>query len=142
MRYMTYILFTIAAFVAITTAFTRPAAAQEDVGRLLQQLENSSDRFSKSLDNAMDNSALNGTSQEGEMTRYVKDFEDSVDRLKRQYDDQKYAKIAAQEVLTRAKTINSFMKRNRLDATAQTDWSSVKADINRIAQAYRVKGIR
>jgi len=113
--------------------------AQEDVARLLQELENNTDRFSKSFDNALDNSELNGTSTEGEATRYVKAFEDSVDSLKRQYDKQKEARIAAQEVMTRARAINKVMTKYKLDETSQTDWKSVKANIVRIAAAYNVK---
>lgn len=113
--------------------------AQEDVGRLLQELENNSDRFSKSFDNALDNSPLNGTSTEGEVTRYVQQFEDSVDRLKKQYDERKDARIAAQDVMTRARAINRVMRKYPLDTTSQTDWRSVKAVINRLGKAYKLK---
>ena len=113
--------------------------AQEDVGRLLQELENNTDRFSKSFDNALDNSELNGTSTEGEVTRYVQQFEDSVDRLKKQFDDRKDTRIAAQEALARAKSIDKVMRQHKLDATAQTDWKSVKANVNRLAKAHNLK---
>ena len=113
--------------------------AQEDVGRLLQELENNTDRFSKSFDNALDNSQLNGTSTEGEATRYVQQFEDSIDRLKKAYDKQKEGRIAAQEVMSRAKTINKVMKKYKLDAASQTDWKSVKANLDRVAAAYNLK---
>lgn len=127
---------------ALTALTTQTTTAQEDVGRLLQELENNSDRFSKSFDNAMDNSPLNGTSTEGEITRSVQAFEDSIDQLKRQYDQQKDARIAAQEVLTRARAIDKMMRRYKFDTTAQTDWRSVKGDINRLAKNYRLKGIK
>jgi|SRR5215204_2490937 len=115
------------------------SSAQEDVGRLLQELENNADRFAKSFDNAVDNSKLNGTSTEGEATRYVHDFEDSTDRLKKAYDKQKDTRIAAQEVIMRAKVINKVMKKYKLDSTSQTDWRSVKGNLNRVAAAYKMK---
>jgi hypothetical protein len=113
--------------------------AQEDVGRLLQELENNTDRFSKSFDNALDNSPINGSSTEGEVTRFVQQFEDSIDRLKKVYDDGKDTRIAAQEALTRAKAINRVMRQYPLDATAQTDWKSVKDNIGRLAKTHRLK---
>jgi DNA polymerase II small subunit/DNA polymerase delta subunit B len=113
--------------------------AQEDIGRLLQELENNTDRFAKSFDNAMDNSKLNGTSTEGEVTRYVHEFEDSVDRLKKQFDERKETKIAAQDALTRAKAINKVMKKHKMDATAQTDWQSVRETVARLAKAHDLK---
>ena len=142
MKNTIYLLIGVAMVLAIVISTPRSAAAQEDVGRLLHQLESDTDRFSKTLDNAMDHSSLNGTAQEGEMTRYVKDFEDAVDHLKDKYEDREYASVAAQDVLSRARLINKFLKENRLDAATQTDWASVKMDINRIARVYKVKGLR
>jgi hypothetical protein len=142
MKKTIYLLIGVAVLLAITILSPRPAAAQEDVGRLLHQLESDTDRFSKTLDNAMDHSSLNGSAEEGEITRYVKDFEDAVDRLKDKYEDREYASVAAQDVLSRAKLINKFLKENRLDAATQTDWASVKMDINRIAKVYKVRGLR
>ena len=113
--------------------------AQEDVGRLLQELENNTDRFAKSFDSALDNSELNGTSTEGEVTRFVHEFEDSVDRLKKVYDEKGDTRIAAQESLTRAKAVDKVMRKYKLDATAQTDWKSVKGNIGRLAKANNLK---
>jgi hypothetical protein len=114
-------------------------AQEEDVGRLLQELENNTDRFSKSFDNALDNSQLNGTSTEGEITRFVHQFEDSIDHLKKLYDDRKDTAIAASESLSRAKAIDKVMRKYKLDATAQTDWQSVKDTIKRLAKDYNLK---
>jgi hypothetical protein len=113
--------------------------AQEDVGRLLQELENNTDRFAKSFDSALDNSELNGTSTEGEVTRYVHDFEDSVDRLKKVHDEGKETKVAAADSLARAKAIDKVMRKYKLNDTAQTDWKSVKGTIVRLAKAHDLK---
>lgn len=118
---------------------TQSLKAQEDVGRLLQELEKSSDRFSNSFDSALDNSPLNGTSTEGDATRYVKDFEDSIDHLKKEYDGGKDTAIAAREVIARAKVINGIMRRYRFSAACETDWRSVKSDLTRLAKAHNVK---
>ena len=112
---------------------------QEDVGRMLQELENNTDRFAKSFDNALDNSEINGTSTEGEVTRFVHEFEDSVDRLKKVWNDGKDTRIAAQDTVTRAKAINKVMRKYKMDATAQTDWRSVKGNMERIAKVFKVK---
>jgi hypothetical protein len=136
MRKTIYILTGLFVLVFCTAQAVR---AQEDVGRLLQELENNTDRFSKSFDNALDNSELNGTSTEGEATRYVHEFEDSIDRLKKVYDKQKDARIAAQEVVMRAKVVNKVMKKYKLDSTSRTDWKSVKSNLDRLGAAYKTK---
>ena len=74
MKNTIYLLIGVAMVLAIVISTPRSAAAQEDVGRLLHQLESDTDRFSKTLDNAIDHSSLNGTAEEGEITRYVKYF--------------------------------------------------------------------
>jgi hypothetical protein len=113
--------------------------AQEDVGLMLKELENKTDRFAKSFDNALDNSELNGTSTEGEVTRFVHDFEDSVDRLKKAWDKDKNARIAAQDTVARAKTIDKAMRKYKFDETTQTDWRSVKDNMARIAKVFKLK---
>jgi len=138
MKKRIYILLSLLAIICWTAA---SASAQEDTQRLLKILEEDSDRFSNTFDKELDNSRINGTSAEGEITRYVKAYEDSTDRLKKQYDQGKFADVAAREVLTRAKSIEKFMRKykSQMGSTTITDWNTVKNDLNRLAQAYKIK---
>jgi hypothetical protein len=124
---------------AVVFCATQTLKAQEDTKRLIQVLENDSDSFSHSFDNAMDNSTLNGTSTEGDATRYVKEFEDSIDHLKKEYDNGKDTSISAREVVARAKVINGVMRRYKFDAASQTDWRTVKGDLTRLATAHKFR---
>src|SRR5687767_11991350 len=81
------------------------AAAQEDLGRLLKQLEEDSDRFSNAVAKALDSSPHDGTAAEDEMIRYVRDFEDGIDRLKEAFDEGKDKVPAGRDVQTRARAI-------------------------------------
>src|SRR5215204_3885753 len=126
-------------FLVMLVFLTQAVRAQEDVGRLLKELEESSDRFSKSLNKGLDNSKFNGTSTEDELNRYVKDFEDSTDRLKKNYDKGQDMRVSTQEVVQRARTIDTFLKRNPLNATVTTDWNTVKALLRRVARSQKVR---
>jgi uncharacterized membrane protein YvbJ len=128
-------------FIAFVSASSTAVRAQEDKARLLKQLEEDSDRFSKSLNQAVDQSKINGTNTEDQINGYVKQFEDACDRLKKDYDKSQDTRISAREVLQRAKTINKFMKKYPLTNTAQTDWGTVRNDINRIAVAHNMKAV-
>jgi hypothetical protein len=64
------------------------APQREDVKRILKRLEEDTDRYSKSLDSALDKSALNGTRAEDEINNYVHQFEEATDHLKDRYEDQ------------------------------------------------------
>jgi len=125
------------AFVVI--AAPSAAFAQEDVSRLLKQLEDDSDRFSNSATKALDNSKYDGTPLEDQLVRYVREFEDSIDRLKKASDKSEPTAIPAKEVMTRAKAVDKFMRRNTLSSAAETDWITVKADLARLARAYNLK---
>ena len=115
------------------------AAAQEDMGRLLQQLEDDSDRFSNAVAKALDGGKWDGTAAEDEMLRYVRAFEDSIDRLKDAFDKGGDRVTHGKAVQTRARAIDKFLKKNALGGTVDTDWGTVRASLLRIARALNLK---
>ena len=129
----------IVGFIVMTQA--ESISAQEDIGRLLKQVEDDSDRFSNAATKALDSSRYDGTATEDQMVRFVRDFEDSIDRLKKAYDKGNEALIPAKEVQARAKTIDKFLKKNNLGGTVSTDWGTVKIGLARLARAYKLKPI-
>jgi len=104
----------------------------------LRRLEEDTDHFSKSLDNDLDHSSLNGTRAEDEINGYVHDFEEATDKLKDRFEDQKYSPGLAREVLIRGRRINTFMRRNHLGERSMTDWVRVRQSLDRLAYAYRI----
>ena len=133
-----YTIISVTVFVVL--AFTANAAyGQEDVAQLLKQLESDSDRFSNSATKALDESKYDGTATEDQLVRFVRDFEDSIDRLKKAHDGGEDPMIPAKEVLARAKVIDKFLKKNDLGAAVTTDWGTVKSDLTRVAAAHKLK---
>ena len=128
-----------AAFIFAITLGIGTVRAQEDPGRLLKQLEEDSDRFSNSVSKALDKSKYDGTSTEDQMNRYVRDFEDSIDRLKKGYDGGKDTTFLAKEVQTRSLAINKFLKKNPLGGDVKTDWGTVRAVLIRVAKTRKFK---
>ena len=110
-----------ALFIVALAVFVQTASAQEDVGRLIKQLEDDSDRFSNSTTKALDSSRFDGTSTEDQLIQYVRDFEDAIDRLKKGYDNREDTTLLAKEVQTRSKTIDKFLKKNPLGGSVVTD---------------------
>lgn len=127
------------AFLLTLAISVQTASAQEDVGRLLKQLEEDSDRFSNSVTKALDDSKYDGTATEDQLIRYVRDFEDSIDRLKKGYDNREETTSLAKEVQTRSKAIDKFLKKNPLSGTVQTDWGTVRSDLVRLAKTHKIK---
>ena len=107
-----------------------------NVREIIRQLETDTDDFKSSLDSALDRSTINGTRAEDEINEYVKQFEQATDRLRDRSEDREYAPTAAREVLNRGRSINVFMRRNRLGGRAESDWAKVRNDLNRLSAAY------
>ena len=84
---------------------------------IIRQLETDTDRFKSSLDHALDKSRLDGTRAE----------------------DEKFSPGAANEVLTRGRTITVFMRTPRLRGDAESDWARVRNDLGRLANAYYIR---
>lgn len=113
----------------------QPVNGQENTARLLNNLETHSDRFSRLIDKAMDKSSINGTSTEGEFTRYIKQYEDATDRLKRNWDKKKEVRIAFRDVYGRARSIDRIMRRYKFSQNAETEWITIRNILTRIARS-------
>jgi len=92
-----------------------------------------------SLDKALDRGRLNGTRTEDEINNFVKHFEEATDRLRDRAEDREHAPGAAREVLNRGRAINRFMSTHHLEAGAEGDWSRVRNDLSRLANAYYIR---
>ena len=121
-----------------TLAQRQRAWYRGNVREIIRQLENDTDQFKGSLDSALDRSNLNGTRAEDEINEYVKRFEEATDRLRDRSEDREFAPNAAREVLTRGRSINVFMRTNRLGGRAESDWARVRNDLNRLSNAYYI----
>ena len=110
-----------------------------NVREIIRDLESDTDRFKSSLDSALDRSKLDGTSREDEINEYVKRFEEATDRLRDRAEDQSYAPGLANEVLSRGRSINTFVRRHRLGGNAESDWAKVRNDLNRLANSYYIR---
>ncbi|HEY6660755.1 MAG TPA: hypothetical protein VI031_06425 [Pyrinomonadaceae bacterium] len=109
-----------------------------NVRGIIRQLESDTDRFKSSLDSALDRSTINGTRAEDEINEYVKQFEQATDRLRDRSDDRDFAPAAARAVLTRGRSINGFMRANRLGGRAESDWARVRNDLNKLSNSYYI----
>ena len=115
------------------------AMAQEDIGRLIKQLEEDSDRFSNSATKALDKSEYDGTAREDELIRHVRSFEDSIDRLKGGFEKGQDTIILAKEVQTKAVGIDKWLKKRSLGDQVSTDWGTVKSILLRLKATGKVK---
>jgi hypothetical protein len=112
--------------------------SDKDVEKIIERIEQQSDRFRSSLDAALDKSRFNGTNREDDINSFIKDFYEQTKRLRDRFDKRQSASPDVQAVLERAARIDDFMRRNRLSSKAQDDWSTLKNNLDELASAYNV----
>ena len=135
-------------FVITCLAVAAPARAQvvgspyrltdKEVEQILKRVENQSNNFRRSLDASLDRSRLNGTNREDDINAFMKNFEEQTKRLRDRFDDHKSVAADVEAVLSGAASIDQFVYRQRLNEGAQNDWSTLRASLDDLAQAYNV----
>ena len=124
-----------AVFLLTIGVFVQTASAQEDIGRLIKQLEEDSDRFSNSATKALDASKFDGTAREDELVRALRGYEDSIDKLKNAFDnDRSTVRGHAKQVQAKSIAIDKWLKSNSLGSQVETDWGTVKATLLRLKE--------
>ena len=117
------------------------AWSQESTKSLIKQLKEDTERFHNSVDDALDNSSIDGSKLEDEINSYVKSFKEQIDTLRDDWEAKREAKASAEELMVRGRTINNFLTKHtdRFKSAVHTEWKSVKLDIGRIAKANKLE---
>lgn len=111
--------------------------SDSQVQYLLNRIETRSDAYRRSLDAALDRSRFNNTNSEDNINEFVRDFENSTDMLRRNFDSRTSVDMDVSNVLVRAARIDDFMRRNlRREYAAQRDWRYLRTDLNTLSSYY------
>jgi hypothetical protein len=113
-------------------------ATDRQVETLLNRIENRADTFKNRLDRALDRTNIDGTRQEDSINYMVSQFEMATNRLKTNFDARRSTASDVQEVLSRALSIDRFMRNNNVQRNAQQPWNLLRDDLNTLAQYYSV----
>ena len=112
----------------------------QSMRRLILRIENRSDVFRSDLQAWMDrnpNQTYSATANE-DINLFVRDFDDSVRRLHERFDTRQSTAADVQEILNHASRIDLFVRQHTLDMRTRSDWSSMRVDLNQLANAYNV----
>ena len=110
----------------------------QQVDQLLGRIESRSTQFRHSLDAALDRTRIDGTRQEDNINEFVRVFELATANLRDRFRGRRDVAADVSEVMNRAAQIDSFMRRNNLGATAETDWRALRSDLDVLAGYYSV----
>lgn len=112
-----------------------------DVDRIIKRVEDSTDKFKKEFDKALDRSRLNNTNREDQLNQYAKDLEHATDDLRKQFDrTDKWIdnKEQVRTCLSLASKINVAMRNRRLGPKVESRWNGLRYDLNTLADVYNL----
>jgi hypothetical protein len=113
--------------------------SDREVERTLHRIEQQSDRFRSALDSSLDKSRFNGTREEDDINRFVKQFYERTKTLHHHFDDHKSTTADVQAVLDEAARIDDFMRRNPMRRNgAMREWQRLRQNLDELAQVYNV----
>ncbi|HEY6659910.1 MAG TPA: hypothetical protein VI031_02165 [Pyrinomonadaceae bacterium] len=110
----------------------------KQVQQVMKQLKKDTEKFRKSLESSLDKSRLDGTKREDNINDFMKDYEKATDRLYDRFKDNKSVAADVEAVLDGAAQIDQFMTRHSPTGRAERDWTAVRQDLRRLAEAYNV----
>jgi hypothetical protein len=112
-----------------------------DVDRIIKRVEDSTDKFKKEFDKALDRSRLNNTNREDQLNEYAKDLEHATDELRSQFDrNDRWIdnKEQVRKCLSIATKINVAMRNRRLGPKVESRWTAVRYDLNTLAGVFNL----
>lgn len=118
--------------------------SKSQVKGYIDRLENSSNRFRRDFDRAMDKSSLDGTDAEDRANALVKDYENALDRLRRQFNQQSNwweSRNNVQDMLSRAQPVNAMINNLPFGRNLESQWRTMRNDINKVADTYDLPGL-
>jgi len=114
------------------------ALSNSDLNQLIRRIAAGGDSFRSSLNAAFDLNSNNQPPSVRNILVAVGYFREATDQLRNQFDAKQRLVNNVGQVLTRATPIDTYMSNNRLTSQAQTDWSTLRGDLNTLAGAYSV----
>lgn len=118
--------------------------SKADVSRIIAKLESSSNTFRSDFDRAMDNSNINGTSAEDRYNDNVRDYENALDRLRREFDRQNSwweNRNEVSNVIRQAQVVNTMMNTISFRRSLERQWNNMRNDLNNLADTFDLPGL-
>ena len=115
-----------------------------DVERIIRRVEERSDAFRRVVDRSLDRSALNGTNREDNINEQIKQLENAIDDLRRDFDrvqTWQETRSQVQTVLNQADEVNGIVRRGRWrrGGVVKSEWALVRTDLNKLAGVYNLR---
>ena len=109
-----------------------------ELNQLIQRIETGGNTFQASLNNAFSRSRYDQNNSNANVNDDVRNFKNATAQLRNQHNTRQPVADDVERVLALARPIDTFMHSNQLTNRAQSDWSSLKNELNTLAGAFNV----
>lgn len=109
-----------------------------ELNQLIQRIQSGGNRFQASLTDAFSRSRYDQRNSNVNVNDDVRDFRNATAQLRNQHNTRQPVADDVQRVLALASPIDTFMRSNQLTNRAQSDWSTLKNELNTLASAFNV----
>lgn len=118
--------------------------SKRDVGNIIARMESRSNEFRRDFDRALDNSNLNGTQAEDRFNNIVRDFENSVDQLRYEFDRSNSwweSRYDVQDMIRDARPVNTMINDLPFRRNIERQWNNLRNEINKVADTFDLPGL-
>ena len=112
--------------------------SESELTQLIQQIENDGDKFRVSLTDAFFQRPYDQTRSEGHMNDALRGFKRATDQVRIHFDAKQLVSDDVQRLLDQAQPLDNFMRDNSLTGRARDDWSTLRTNLNLLANAYNI----
>ncbi len=117
------------------------SAAIEVITRTINDCEDRTDRFVRTLRRALNISSLDGTSREQDLNRSARRLEEAMDDVGKSWNrdkDVSKTRHYVMKAIQSAKNIDITVRNRRLHPEAEAQWREVRGQINLLARAFKL----
>ena len=112
--------------------------SDSELTQLIQQIENDGDKFRVSLTDAFFQRPYDRTRSEGHMNEALRSFKKATDQVRIRFDSTQLVSDDVQHLLDQAQPLENFMRDDSLTVRARNDWSTLRTNLNLLANAYNI----
>jgi hypothetical protein len=108
------------------------------LNQLIEEIENGGDQFRVSLTDAFFQRPYDRTRSEGKMNDALRGFKKAADQVRIRFDARELISDDVKHLLDQAEPLDNFMRDNKLTERSRSDWSTLRANLSILANAYDV----
>jgi hypothetical protein len=112
--------------------------SERELNQLIQRVEKGGDTFRVSLTDAFSQRPYDRTRSEGNMNDALRAFKKATDQVRIHFDTRELISDDVKHLLDHAEPLDNFMRDNPLTDQARSDWSTLRANLSVLANAYDV----